>query len=377
MHAALNAHLLSFGPSYRGAGISRYIRQLLTQLRRWPGADEFTVFLGDSRIPPELSGTSSFRLRVSRLPTVNPMLRVIWEQLVQATELRGRAIDLLHSLGYVQPLLCPCRSVVTIHDLSFLRYPEAFNRPNRLYLQLFTALSVRRADRIIAVSTSTKDDLVRLLGVVPSKVTVVHHGVEDDFRQLSDRAVLASFRERTGLPEHFILHFGTLEPRKNVELLVAAYARMRQQSNLPHKLVLAGAKGWRYDRIFAAVEQYGLQDDVLFPGYLPSSEQPLWYNAADVFVYPSLYEGFGFPPLEAMACGTPLIASDRSALPEVVGDAGLLVDPLDVALLAETLHRVLTNSGLRQDLVERGLARAKMFSWLRAARETVEVYHRT
>ena len=377
MHAALNAHLLSFGPSYRGAGISRYIRQLLSQLRRQAGTDRFTVFLGDRRVPPELSGTASFRLCVSHLPTVNPLVRLIWEQLVQVAELRARRIDLLHSLGYVQPLFCPSRSVVTIHDLSFLRFPEAFNRSNRLYLQLFTALSVRRADRIIAVSASTKDDLVRLLGVAADKVAVIYHGVEEEFRPLRDPAALAEFREQAGLPERFILYCGTLEPRKNVDVLIAAYAQLRRETSLPHKLVLAGAKGWRCEGIFASIERYGLREDVLFPGYLPSGVQPLWYNAADVFVYPSLHEGFGFPPLEAMACGTPVIASNRSAMPEVIGDAGLLVDPRDAALLAQTIRRVLGDAGLRQSLAEKGLARAQTFSWSRAARETVEVYHRT
>lgn len=376
MDIALNAHLLSFGSSYRGAGISRYMRQLLRHLRELDGDDRYIVFLGDRRLPPELAARASFQPRVSRLPTANPALRIVWEQVVQPLELRRRGVDLLHSLGYVQPLLCPARTVLTIHDLSFLRYPEAFNAANRLYLRLFTGLSVRRANRVIAVSESTKHDLVRLLGADPAKVAVVYHGVEEQFRCCADRPI-AAFRERLGLPEHFILYCGTLEPRKNVALLVAAFAQLRRETALPHKLVLAGAKGWRYEGIFAAVDQYGLREEVLFPGYLPSDVQPLWYNAADVFVYPSLYEGFGFPPLEAMACGTPVIASNCSSLPEVVGDAGLLVDPRDSAALAAALEHVLTDAAMRQHLVATGLARAKRFSWLRATQETIEVYHHT
>jgi glycosyltransferase involved in cell wall biosynthesis len=261
--------------------------------------------------------------------------------------------------------------------LSFMLYPEAFNRPNARYLQHFTMLSVRRADRVIAVSESTKGDVVRLLGVAPEKVAVVYHGVENEFRPLDQGAEMDEFRARVRLPERFILCFGTLEPRKNLATLIAAYALLRKESRLPHKLVIAGGKGWRFEHVFAAVDEAGLQDDVLFPGYVPSDEQPMWYNAAEVFAYPSLYEGFGFPPLEALACGTPVVASNRSSLPEVVGDAGLLVDPLDAVELAEALRRVLTDGGLRQELVARGLARAQSFSWSRAARETVEVYHGT
>ncbi len=371
MRIGLNAHLLSLSQGYRGAGISWYIYNLLLHLPQADQDNEYIAFLGERRVD-----FPSLTLRISRLPTIKPPVRVLWEQFIQPLELVREAINLLHSLAFVQPLICPCPSVITIYDLSFLFFPEGFRPLNRTYLSLFTTYSARRADRVIAISASTREDIVRHLGVEPGRVDVVYPGVDDAFRPIADRGRLAAFREKRGLPERIILFVGTIEPRKNVERLVRAYARLRRESDLPHKLVIGGAGGWLYEGVFAAVEELGLGDDVLFPGYIPRDELPLWYNAAGLFIYPSLYEGFGLPPLEAMACGTPVIASNTSSLPEVVGEAGLLVDPYDVEGMAEAMFKALTDEGLREEMRRRGLERAREFSWLKTARETVRVYGR-
>jgi glycosyltransferase involved in cell wall biosynthesis len=371
MHVGINAHLLSFGTSYRGAGISRYIRNLLPALRQVEGYD-YGVYLGDRDYPPEFAPDEKFRLRFSRLPTSRPAARIIWEQLVAPLALAGDGVQVLHSLGYVQPLLARCRSVVTFHDLSYVLYPESFNTANRAYLRFFSRWTARRADRLIAVSENTKLDLARLLGIPADKVDVVPHGIEEVFHPFP-KAEVEAFRLRKGLPERFLLFLGTIEPRKNLETLVEAYALLRA-AGLPHALVIAGAKGWQFAGVFAKVEQLGLTGSVLFPGYVPYCEQPLWYNAADLFVYPSLYEGFGFPPLEAMACGAPVVASRTSSLPEVVGEAGLLCDPQSAEALAETVRRALSEPELREHLAASGLARAGLFSWRQAARRTAAVY---
>jgi glycosyltransferase involved in cell wall biosynthesis len=312
------------------------------------------------------------------------VVRIFWEQVVQPFALRKERVDLLHALAFVTPLLSPCPSVITVYDLSFLLYPESFKRFKRFYLGLFTRLSVRRARRIIAISKSTKHDVVRLLGVSPEKVDVVYCGIDQAFRPLPEDQV-ASFRSKRGLPERFILFVGTIEPRKNVTRLIEAYADLRFAIR-DLRLVIGGAKGWFYEDVFARVEELGLEGEVMFPGYIPVSELPLWYNAAELFVYPSLYEGFGLPPLEAMACGTPVVTANTSSLPEVVGEApgtgsqghsaGLTVDPLDVAGLAEAMRRVLGDEALRQEMRKRGLQRAKGFSWTKTAQETVQVYQR-
>jgi glycosyltransferase involved in cell wall biosynthesis len=378
MHIGLNAHLLSLGETYRGAGINWYIHNLLTHLPHVDHDNRYTAFIGDGRFTPSTSSgrrSSGLALRLSRLPTSRPVVRIFWEQVVQPFALRKERVDLLHALAFVTPLLSPCPAVVTIYDLSFLLYPESFKRSKRFYLGLFTRLSARRARRIVAISKSTKRDVVRLVGVSPEKVEVVYCGIDDAFCPLAEDQV-AAFRAKRGLPERFILFVGTIEPRKNITRLVEAFATLRFCDIATLKLVIGGAKGWFYEDVFARVEELGLEGQVMFPGYIPISELPLWYNAAELFVYPSLYEGFGLPPLEAMACGTPVVAASTSSLPEVVGEAGLTVDPLDVEELAEAMKRVLNDEALRQEMRERGLKRAKGFSWTKTAQETVQVYRR-
>ncbi len=368
LHIGLNAHLLSLASTYRGAGIHRYIHNLLLNLALTAQENRYTVFLSDRRFPPN----PALILRTSRLPTAQPLVRIGWEQLVQPFVLWREKIDLLHSLAFVTPLLSPCPAVVTIYDLSFILLPRNFRHGRRLYLALFSRLSARKARRIITISESTRRDTVRWLNVPSEKIDVVYCGVDQAFHPLPEEEV-ASFRQKYGLPERFILFVGTIEPRKNVARLIEAYSLLGDGQI---KLVIGGARGWFYKEVFVRLEELGLTDNVLFPGYIPPAELPLWYNAAELFVYPSLYEGFGLPPLEAMACGTPVITSNVSSLPEVVGEAGLTVDPMDSKGLAEAIHRVLGDETLRQSMREQGLARAGRFSWAKAARETVEVYRR-
>jgi glycosyltransferase involved in cell wall biosynthesis len=214
--------------------------------------------------------------------------------------------------------------------------------------------------------------LVQNYGLSPGKVDVVHNGVGSRFRPLP-AAQVAAFRVEQGLPESFILFLGTLEPRKNVTRLLEAYARL-PESKPP--LMLAGGKGWLYEDLLARREALGLTDQVHFVGYVPAEDLPLWYNAAELFAYPSLYEGFGLPPLEAMACGTPVISSASSSLPEVVGSAGLLVDPTDVEALATAMHRVISDKDLQAEMRNAGLEQARLFSWRQTALQTAGSYRR-
>jgi len=372
MHIGLNAHLLSSSRSYRAAGISWYIRSLLTFLPRVSDRHSYTAFLGKEGAG---HGFPGLQTRVSILPTERPAARIAWEQLGQPLRLLGDRIDLLHSLAFVQPVFLPCPGVVTIYDLSFIHYPQRLHPWRRLYLRWGTTYSARRARRVVAISASTKRDIVGLLGVAEGKVDVIPCGVDDDFRPVSGAEQLKELRKRRRLPPRMLLFVGTIEPRKNLTTLLKSYALLREWIQPPH-LVIAGAKGWRHEEVFSLTQQLGLLDDVLFPGFIARDELPQWYNAADLFVYPSLYEGFGLPPLEAMACGTPVVTSNTSSLPEVVGDAGLLVEPTDPEEIAQAMQRLLTDSTLRDELTSKGLERAKAFTWQRTARETVEVYDR-
>jgi len=370
MRIGLNAQLLTLERSYRGAGINAYIYNLLRQLARLPSAHRYSVFLGERRfIEPRL------RLHYSGWQTRRPSVRILWEQLVLPLALRQIEADLLHAMAFVAPLWETCPFVVTVYDLSFVHYPQLFRPLNRHYLSLFGRRSARRARRVITISESTRQDVIRAWGVPPERVDVVYCGVDPTFRPLPP-AQLDAFRRQHGLPEHFVLFLGTLEPRKNLDTLLEAYALWcRAQPSAP-LLVIAGAKGWYFQHVFASVERLSLDDRVRFVGYVPAEELPGWYGTADVFIYPSQYEGFGLPVLEAMACGTPVITSDRSSLPEIAGDAGCLVPPDDTLQLAESMRQVWNDRELRQAMRERGLARAARFSWEQTAHQTVACYDR-
>ena len=367
-HIAINAHLLSGRAWYRSAGVHQYIYHLLRHLGEADSRLHYTILLGEGELPADVTLTS---LR-SRWPTSRAAVRASWEQLVQPWALRRIGADLVHGPVFVAPLAAPCAVVVTIHDLSFIRFPEMFRPANRLYLTVLTRLSARRARRLIAVSAHAAAESVRLLGVPSERIDVVYHGVDPAFHPLPDGEA-AVFRRRRGLPERFVLFVGTLEPRKNLVRLVEAFARVRDGRV---GLALVGGKGWLYDELFARVEALGLIDEVIFPGYVMKDELPFWYNAATVLAYPSLYEGFGLPVLEAQACGTPVLTSNVSSLPEAAGDAALMVDPYEVEALAAGLERLLADEPLRRELRRHGAIHAGQFTWSRTAQETARVYKR-
>lgn len=373
-HVGINGQLLSGSQTYRSAGVSGYIRQLLMHLPAAAPDLHLTAFV------PEIGQDAAFDLEVRpsvRWDTRHPLRRILWEQLALPIVAQRARLNLLHGAVNVNPAISPCPSVVTIHDLSFMRYPQAFPALQRLYLRTQVWRSARGARRVIAVSEATRRDVAALFGVPAERIDVVYNGVDAGFGPAPQDQVEA-FRRRHGLPERYLLHVGTLEPRKNLVRLVQAFhgARQRSQDLQSVKLILVGGKGWDYDVIFQETERLGLQDVVIFAGYAPDETLPWWYRAAAGFVYPSLLEGFGLPVLEAMACGAPVITSRVSSLPEVAGDAALLVDPTSIAELADALARLLTDKALADDLRQRGLARSATFSWQRTAQETAAVYRR-
>ena len=256
-------------------------------------------------------------------------------------------------------------------------FPRSFDATKRLYQRVFTKQSSKNADHVIAISHCTANDVHERFGVPAERITVVYPGVGKEYRPVRQPQVLREFRRTHDLPDRFLLFVGTLEPRKNLLMLLRAYSQFRRQVQEGYKLVLVGGRGWLYQPILAALEQLELTGDVIFPGFVPEPELPLWYNAAEAFLYPSLYEGFGLPPLEAMACGTPVVVSDASSLPEVVGDAGLLIDPQCSDEWTEAMVRLSMQPDLKTELGLRGLARAQQFSWQRTVQETVPVYQRT
>jgi glycosyltransferase involved in cell wall biosynthesis len=371
MHIAINAHLLAHTRSFRRAGVSNYVEELLRALGAIDRENCYTVFTTRGLHAGALGLPPNFRVRPSALPTINPRVRIPWEQFIAPWQLALGGADVYHGVLNVMPLACPVPGVVTIHDLSAFLFPQTFRRVNRAYTQWAIKVACRRAARLLAVSEFTKQEIVRWLGVPPERIVVTYDAADARFRP-PDPAVLEAFRRRRGLPERFILFVSTLEPRKNVPRLLEAYALIARDTDAP--LIIGGGKGWLYDEIFARAEQLQLGDRVRFAGFLEAEELPLWYAAATVFTLPSLYEGFGMPLLEAMACGTPVVGSTSSSLPEVVGDAGLLVPPTDTEALAMALLRLLRDGALRAELRERGLRQARRFSWAETAARTLAAY---
>jgi glycosyltransferase involved in cell wall biosynthesis len=313
----------------------------------------------------------NFDVRPSLLHTINPRVRIPWEQVVAPLLLARNNATLFHGMLNIAPFVSPVPTVITIHDLAFIRYPQTFRSYNRTYLDMATRISAQRASMILAVSEHTKREVVEILGVPPERVVVTYDAARVHFKP-PRATILAEFRQRKSLPDQFLLYVGTLEPRKNLLTLLEAYSKIANTVGVP--LIVGGGKGWMYDAVFKRLESLGLQDKVHFVGYLEEQDLPLWYAAATVFVFPSIYEGFGMPPLEAMACGTPVVTSNTSSLPEVVGDAGLMVSPTDTDALADALLRMLQDEALRQACRERGIQQAQRFSWHVTAQKTRNVY---
>lgn len=365
----INAHLLSGKAGYRRAGIHQYIYQVLRHLPDTPDAPDYFVFT--QYADDALRQQRRMQLYASRWRAENRLARILWEQVSWPLLAARHKLDLLHSMAFVTPVLTRTPAVVTVYDLSFLHYPDRFPPLQRLYLSSQTRRSCQQARRVITISESSRQDVHQFFHTPLTHIDAVVPGVDASYRPRPP-AEVAAFRQQHNLPDRFILHVGTLQPRKNIPTLIAALARLPDE--IP--LILVGGKGWLYDDIFARITQLGLQKRVHFTGYVADADLPLWYNAAALLVFPSLYEGFGLPVVEAMACGTPVVAANTSSLPEAAGDAGLLFDPHDAAQLAERITAVLTNPDLAAAMREKGLQQASRFSWARAGQETAVVYQR-
>jgi glycosyltransferase involved in cell wall biosynthesis len=283
-------------------------------------------------------------------------------------------LDLFHAPDFVLP---PVKSntptIVTIHDLSFVRLPEMTMPGMSDHLSQWVPYSVNRATHVIAVSEATRQDLIELYQTPPEKITVLYHGVSSEFRPINEASRLAAIRQKYKLgTQPYILSVGTIQPRKNYRRLIQAFARLK----LDVSLVIAGGQGWSYETVYDEAQKQGVAERVYFPGFVAEADLPALYSAASLFVYPSLYEGFGLPILEAMACGVPVIASNQSSLPEVVGSDGLLVDPYDVEAMAEAMARLLEEPRLSQRLSEAGQARAAQFTWSDTATKLINLYEK-
>ncbi len=371
MHIGIDAHAIGA----QQGGNETYIKQLITALAELDSTNRYTLYLANAQAAAEWRAgfaRAHANFEVRQIPQPTPLVRV---PLYLAYELRRRPVDVLH-VQYTAPPFCPVPVVATIHDLAFEHLPETFTRRGAWQLKLTVRRTAQRAARIATVSAYSRQDLLRTYNLPPEKVVVTYNGIAAHFTptpSAPDEA--AQLKARFGITRDFILAVGSLQPRKNLVRLIRAYARLRaERSDFTTQLVIVGRKLWLHDEIFAEVARQPWAADVLLTGYVADDELPPLYRAAALFAYPSIFEGFGLPPLEAMACGTPVVTSNNSCLPEIVGAAALTVDTYDEAALADGLLRVLQDEPLRARLRTAGPARAKLFTWRAAAEKTLELY---
>jgi glycosyltransferase involved in cell wall biosynthesis len=352
---------------YTRAGIGQYTLRLTHALVNLYRDDRF-VLLQDRRQPVPLIDEPNVSIAGCLIPSHHSL-----EQMLLPGFVNRLKADVFHSPDFIPPLRARGASVITIHDLAFLIYPHFLTKDSaRYYGQIDRA--VRRADRIIAVSESTKGDLIRMLGTPEDKIRVIYEAADPLFQPEDRSSALEHVQALFDLPGDFILFVSTIEPRKNVTGLLRAYKRLRDDYKLTPVLVLVGARGWLCDEVDELVDKLELRPYCFFLGSVGSHDLSHLYNAARCLVHPAFYEGFGLPPLEAMACGTPVVVSNVSSLPEVVGDAALLVNPENDEEITVALWRLLTEPALWEELREKGLCRAAAFSWERAAQQTMAVY---
>lgn len=341
-------------------GTENYSLYVIRALMEAGAQHTFTLYFNEPPEPGLFPALPNVRLRVIPFPR-------LWTHIRLAAEVQLRPPDVLFVPAHVLPLV-PGRAVATVHDLGYRHFPQAHPWAARMYLEWGTRHNARAGRLVIADSHATREDLIRFYRVPADKIRVAYPGLRPDLQPVQNAAALEAALRRYGIEPPYVLYVGTLQPRKNLARLIEAFAQVPP----PYRLVLAGRKGWMYGEILRRAEESGIGERVLFPGYVPDEDLSALLTGAALFAFPSLYEGFGLPVLEAMACGAPVVCSDAGSLPEVAGDAAILVPPTDTEALAAAMNRVLADEGLRAELVRRGRERARLFTWRRCAEEILK-----
>ena len=367
MHIAIDAH--SVGAQL--GGNETYAVNLIEALAETDQINQYTLFVTKkSAVDRFMDRWTNFKVR--RVFPHTPVVRI---PLSLSLELRRYPVDVLH-VQYTAPPSAPCPVIATIHDLAFEHLPETFNRRSWMQLRLTVRHTARRAAKIITGSEYSRRDICKTYSIPPEHIVVTPGAASAHFAPVTDETELRKIRQKYGIDSDYILSLGSIQPRKNLGRLIDAYSSLRSlraRSKLP-KLVIAGKRGWLEREIFRAAERSKFGKDILFVGYVPEPDLPALFSGALVFVYPSYFEGFGLPVLEAMQCGTPVIAGNRTSIPEISGDAALLFDPFDTEAVRDALARMTDDAGLRTSLRQRGLDRANEFNWTKTAELTLQTY---
>jgi glycosyltransferase involved in cell wall biosynthesis len=370
MHIGIDAHAIGA----KLGGNETYIRNLIETLAKSDHVNRYTLYFVNREAARQWQGKYE-RFTVRLLPPPTPIVRV---PIALELELRRRPVDVLH-VQYTAPTFCPVPVVATIHDLAFEHLPETFTRRGRAQLRLTVRRTAKRAARIATVSEFSRQDIIQTYGIAPEKVAVTYNGISPIYRTESESAdEAAELRSRYRIRSQYLLAVGSVQPRKNLMRLIRAYDTLRHRNpDLQMQLVLVGRHLWLFREVVREAARHARAEDIVMTGYVPERDLPALYRNALAFVYPSLFEGFGLPPLEAMACGTPVITSDVSSLPEIVGRAALLVNPYDEEEIAGAIARLMTDTELRRQLATEGAARAKQFTWQSTADKTLALYHQS
>jgi glycosyltransferase involved in cell wall biosynthesis len=346
-------------------GTPEYTRRLVSTLLSLDHDNDYLLLFGSE------TAYTRYRFPNAKSILLRAPSKLLWDQVMVPKVLKRERVDVVFNLKHSIPLFGPSKKVFIVHGADWIAYPKGFYLADQLYHKIFLPRYLHVADRVITISQASARKLTEYMPSIKNKLSVVYHGLPPGFCRVEDTTRLEAFRTRLGLPERFVSYVGQIYPPKNVGGILRAMAQLK--GHIPHKLVIAGKPGIKAEQDLALIEQLGLEKDVVQIGWIPHEELPLLYSLTDALVFPSLFDGFGIPLIEAMACGCPIVTSTTGACPEVVGDAGLCVDPTDIVAIAEGIRAVVGDRDLASKLACHGLERAKLFSWERTARETLAV----
>lgn len=354
-------------------GIENYLLQLLVNLKKIDRENNYILFFGNDKLVPPDIRKAGYESIIAEAPADNKFSKILWEHMYLPYALGKYNIDVFHEPSFVAPFIKRQGTVITVYDLTFVHTPSSYTRQNRFYFKMLLTRSIRQADAIITISENSKKDILQYFNIPGHKVKVIYPGIDDFFHKVDDDRI-EKVKEIYGIKKDFILNVSLISPRKNLIGLIRAFKRLLDTKKIDCQLVIAGRRGWLYDDIFREVALNNLEKDVIFCGYVPKEHLLLLYNVASVFAYPSLCEGFGLPILEAMACGCPVVASNVSSMPEVCGEAAMLVNPDETESLADAIFSLMHDRQLQATYIEKGFSQAARFSWRKAAEETLGIY---
>jgi len=365
MHIGIDARNLA-------TGIGRTVRELVKNLSEIDKENTYFILYRDDPLN-FLEGIPNFNRYYSSIGQYSPRIQVE----IPLFQYKKK-IDVFHSTYFVKPIWVPCKSLVTIYDLIYSRYPKylskgLFTKGVLLYHDIMTSIAVKQSSKIITISQSAKDDIIHFFKCPEDKIEIITPAFDkEEFKVISNRDLVKKTVFEYKLPDKYIFYVGAHKPHKNLERLIRAFYLIAGE--IEHNLVIGGKKDLRYAKTYELAKALNMERRIIFTGEIKESDLPLLYNGADLFVFPSLYEGFGLPPLEAMACGIPVLVSNAASLPEVVGDAAIMVNPYDIGEIAQEMKRILTNKNLQAEMQIKGLERCQNFSWRKTAERTLELY---